>query len=59
MVCAQRMTPQCSAELSCIGRCELAISQANIYSLEIMATFGSTYVCEQFFSSMKINKFVL
>jgi len=26
---------------------------------EIMAMFGSTYVCEQFFSSMKINKSAL
>jgi len=23
---------------------------------EIMAMFGRTYICEQFFSSMKINK---
>jgi len=25
----------------------------------IIATFGSTYLCEQFFSSMKVNKSVL
>lgn len=28
-------------------------------SARIMAMFGSTYICEQFFSSMKINKSVL
>ncbi|KAH1182303.1 hypothetical protein KIL84_010057 [Mauremys mutica] len=28
-------------------------------STRLMALFGSTYICEQFFSSMKINKSVL
>ncbi|CAM4655323.1 unnamed protein product [Lepidochelys kempii] len=28
-------------------------------SARVMAMFGSTYICEQFFSSMKINKSVL
>ena len=27
--------------------------------LRILAKFGSIYLCEQFFSSMKINKFTL